>query len=118
MSLPDEGVDRTHLDRLGARFGSAFVTEMIDLFVQQGDQLLESVRIAIREGDVAAITSTAHALKSSAANLGATTLSTQAADVERMGREGASMADLALPVDAMSAELIRVGAALRAIRPT
>ena len=116
MSPPAAAVDRAHLDRLGARFGTGFVAQMIDLFLAQGEELIGAARVAVQTGDAQGITSAAHALKSSAANLGAMPLSAQAAEVERLGREGARASALAPHVDALGAELDRVSGALRAIR--
>jgi two-component system, sensor histidine kinase RpfC len=116
VSPAGEGVDRAHLDQLGARFGASFVAQLIDLFLEQAAGLLNAARAAVQVGDATAITAAAHALKSSAANVGARALSILAADVERLGRQGLSAADLTFQVDAMAEELERVSAMLRELR--
>ena len=116
MSGDDASVDRKHLDRLGSRFGQAFVVEMIDLFITQGEDRLVAARGALTAGDAEGIASAAHSLKSSAGNLGATSLSALAAEAERLGRSGAPAADLAPHVQAIAEELERVTAALRSVR--
>jgi HPt (histidine-containing phosphotransfer) domain-containing protein len=116
MSTVGEGVDRAHLDQLGTRFGASFVAQLIDLFLEQAAGLLNAARAAVEVGDATAITAAAHALKSSAANVGARALSTLAADVERLGRQGSSAAVLAPHVGALAEELERAGAVLLALR--
>lgn len=117
MSSAGEGVDRAHLDRLAARFGAGFVARMIDLFVTQGEELLHAARMAAKAGDVARITSAVHGLKSSAANVGALSLSARAAEVERLGRE-TSAPDLTPHVDGLAEEFDRVRAVLLGLRDT
>jgi HPt (histidine-containing phosphotransfer) domain-containing protein len=87
-------VDRAHLDRLATRFGAHFLIQLIDLFISQGRERLQSAERGIAEGDVTAIIGAAHALKSSAGNLGAATLGRCAAEVERRGMSGANVATL------------------------
>jgi HPt (histidine-containing phosphotransfer) domain-containing protein len=117
VSSAGEGVDRAHLDRLAARFGAGFVAQMIDLFLTQAEELLHAAGVAARAGDVTRIMSAVHALKSSAANVGAMSLSARSAEVERLGRETSSP-DLAPDVDALVQEFHRVRDGLRAVRDT
>jgi HPt (histidine-containing phosphotransfer) domain-containing protein len=76
-------VDRTHLERL------------IDLLVAQGRERLAAAEQGMAAGDAGAIVRAAHALKSSAGNLGASPLGTCAADIERRGLAGAAVETLA-----------------------
>ena len=57
-------------------------------FLQVADQGLAQVQAAISDGDSGALSQAAHALKSSAANVGALALSAGYRDLERLGREG------------------------------
>lgn len=109
-------VDRGHLDRLGSRFGAAFVVQMIDLFLGQGAERIEAAERAAAEGDASEVTSAAHAVKSSAGNLGASDLSARAASIENAGRSGATAAELAPRVAELAADFRNVRAALEAIR--
>jgi HPt (histidine-containing phosphotransfer) domain-containing protein len=94
MSAP---VDRAHLERLATRFGAHFVIQLIDLFIEQGRERMTVAEQAVGTGDIAAIVAAAHALKSSAGNLGAKPLGDCAADIERRGTTGAS-ADVLTPL--------------------
>ena len=116
MNTAGEGVDRAHLDQLGARFGAPFVAQLIDLFLQQADGLLKAARAAVLAGDVNAITAAAHALKSSAANVGARTFSVLAAEVEKRGRSGDSASAIAPAVERLAEELASVRQVLMVVR--
>ena len=109
-------VDRARLDRLGARFGAAFVVQMIDLFLAQGAERIEAAERAAGEGDANAVTSAAHAVKSSAANLGAMELSARAASIENAGRSGATSAELAPRVAELAGDFRNVRVALEAVK--
>jgi HPt (histidine-containing phosphotransfer) domain-containing protein len=94
----------------------AFVVELIDLFLEQAARLQAELRAAASSGDEREIARIAHALQSSAGNLGARRLQRLCADAEaasRSGDEGQAGADA---VDGLAAELDRVISALRAER--
>ena len=116
MSTADGTIDRTHLERLRDRFGAGFLAQMIDLFLAQGQERVDAARQGLAEENADAITSAAHALKSSAGNLGATSLVSRAAEVERLGRGGASATELAPQVNALIADFESASTALRALR--
>lgn len=92
---PADPIERTHLDRLATRFGSHFLIQLIDLFIAQGKDRMIAAQRAASEGDAGAIVMAAHALKSSAGNLGAGTLGQIASEIERRGNAGASAETLA-----------------------
>jgi HPt (histidine-containing phosphotransfer) domain-containing protein len=83
-------IDRSHLDRLATRFGAHFLIQLIDLFIAQGKDRMALAKRGGRTGDCAAIIAAAHALKSSAGNLGAGPLGQIAGEIERRGNAGAS----------------------------
>ena len=68
--------------------GAALLREILLTFLQVADQGLAQVQAAISDGDSGALSQAAHALKSSAANVGALALSAGYRDLERLGREG------------------------------
>lgn len=88
-------VDRAHLERLATRFGSHFLLEIIDLFINQGRDRIAAAQQGIAAGDATPIIAAAHALKSSAGNVGAGPLGKRAAEIERRGSAGASIDSLA-----------------------
>ena len=68
--------------------GTGLTREVFDLFLQVAPQGLEQVREAIRAHDADALARAAHALKSSAANVGAETRSACYRELEKFAREG------------------------------
>lgn len=103
MSAP---IDRAHLERLATRFGAHFVIQLIDLFIEQGSERMTAAEQAVGTRDIAAIIAAAHALKSSAGNLGAKPLGECAADIERRGTTGASV-DVLTPLVLTLSEAFR-----------
>ncbi|KAA0256457.1 MAG: PAS domain S-box protein [Acidobacteria bacterium] len=93
-------IDRTALEKLRslASPGEAdVVTPLIDLFVRDAPQKIAAMEKAVAEGNLAGVTRSAHALKSSAASLGALRLAALCALVET-----------ATGLDAAAAQLGRV----------
>ena len=64
------------------------VAELIGLFVEDGDQRLNKMEVALKENDLPAIGPLAHGLKGSASNLGARPLATLAARLEDAASSG------------------------------
>ena len=109
-------VDRVHLERLATRFGAHFLIQLIDLFIAQGRERLAAAEQAVVSGDVNTIITAAHALKSSAGNLGAASLGQCAADLERRGNNGASVEALAPMVAALTDAFAAACTALQVTR--
>ena len=122
MAAPDSlggsvaPIDRGHLERLATRFGAHFVMELIDIFIAQGRERLTAAERGIADGDVAAIVAAAHALKSSAGNLGARPLGECAAEIERRGTAGAAVPALAPLVATLNDAFAKACDALEALR--
>jgi HPt (histidine-containing phosphotransfer) domain-containing protein len=64
------------------------VAELIGLFVEDGDQRLNKMEVALKENDLSAIAPLAHGLKGSASNLGARPLAALAARLEDAASSG------------------------------
>lgn len=111
-------VDRAHLERLGSRFGAGFLTQLIDLFIGQGADRIGDAERALARGDLIAVAAAAHALKSSAGNLGAHGLMACAAALEQAGRNGGDAASLAPRVATLRAAYEEAAAQLGALRAT
>jgi len=109
-------VDRGHLERLATRFGAHFVIQLIDIFIAQGRERLTAAERGVAEGDLPAVVAAAHALKSSAGNLGAKPLGECAAEIERRGNAGAAVAALAPLVATLGAAFTKACDALEALR--
>jgi HPt (histidine-containing phosphotransfer) domain-containing protein len=83
-------------------------TEIIQMFLEDCPGRVADVRAAIDAGNAAALVSSAHALKGSAAYLCASIVRARAADLERLGRENnltGAKAAIAL-LDAAVAQLL------------
>ena len=62
------------------------VRDLIALFIDDSAQRIASLKRGLESGDAGAVSAAAHALRSSAANIGALQFSHACADVERCGR--------------------------------
>jgi len=66
----------------------ALVTQLVTSFLKSADDNLVRVAGAVAEGNAKALSQGAHAMKSSAANLGALALAGCYRELEKCGREG------------------------------
>ncbi len=107
--------DPSALDRLRRFGGDKLLSEMIDLFLAHAGARLQAARSALDAGDVAGVRTSLHALKSSAAQLGAVRLSARCADGEALSERG-STAGLSEIIAAADADLHAAGAWLTAAR--
>ena len=114
MALEADPIDRKHLDQLGARFGAPFVAQLIDVFIAEGRERVAVAAQAAAAGDTKGVAAAAHALKSSAGNLGARALGARAATLERVA--GAGDTSLGKLVDALGVEFTEACGALQAAR--
>jgi HPt (histidine-containing phosphotransfer) domain-containing protein len=114
LSTPNDSVDLRALDELRAvnpARGGRIVARAVGSFLGNAPLLLDRMAKAMAASDPAGVGAAAHALKSSAAQLGAQRLSALARDIEQHGRSGAL--DLSRPlVEAACVEYERVQIAL------
>jgi CheY-like chemotaxis protein/HPt (histidine-containing phosphotransfer) domain-containing protein len=83
------------------------VSKVVASYVESSGKLLRAIEEAVSAGDAAGMTSAAHTLKSSSAQVGASRLSSLCRELEAQGRAGAM--DLAGPMlDEISIELAAV----------
>lgn len=86
-------LDRKILQSLQQMAGAKAATilrQIMDNYLEDAPQLLQSIRDAIEAGDAQALRQSAHTLRSSSANLGAITLSNVCKELELMGRNGST----------------------------
>jgi CheY-like chemotaxis protein/HPt (histidine-containing phosphotransfer) domain-containing protein len=117
-AIPGEAaatLDEAALARLRSEMGAAFIDELLNTFVDDTRELLDTLRKTLAGGDVDAFRRAAHSLKSSAATIGAAALSALAADLEGLARSG-RVEGAAPRVDALAVEYGRVTDALREAR--
>ncbi|MBY0524532.1 MAG: response regulator [Gemmataceae bacterium] len=81
--LFEEGKLRSQLARLEDLGGVAFLHEMIGLFLESAPQRLDAMRAGLRADDLNAVERAAHALKSSAGNLGLEAAYALSGEIER-----------------------------------
>lgn len=68
--------------------GNDLLGKIIDLYINESTRLVGCLELAVETGDCEEIRKCSHSLKSSSANVGATTVATVSRDLELAGREG------------------------------
>ena len=76
------------LRELGGDDDPGLVLELIDLFLQDASDRMQTIRAAWEAGDLQAVARAAHALKSASANIGALGFSTTCKEVELGAKAG------------------------------
>lgn len=107
-------VDHTRLNelhKLGELTGTPLVKELLTSFVSQLPNQVQKIRDAIAAQDAAALTFAAHALKGSAAQLGAATIAKASLALEHAEPSSATAL-----VDVLEHEIARALPALTAVR--
>lgn len=113
MSAPI--LDPAAVARLHRIGGDALVGAMLESFEQNGLNRVRAARAAADSGDAQAVSDAAHALKSSAGNVGAASLQLEAQRVEREALDaGAHLGELA---SALEDAFARAREAIAASRP-
>ena len=79
-----ERLDRAAIDRLLDLGGEKLLAGMIDLFLEHYPVRIEAARLGAAAGEHDVVRRAAHSLKSTAGNLGATTLQLLAARIETL----------------------------------
>jgi len=101
------------LRELGGEDDPGLFDELVQLFLEDTPARLQELHGALRDGDPLALERAAHALKSSAANLGALSLSALLREIEHAGR-ARDLERAATLVETTTQEFERVESALRA----
>jgi HPt (histidine-containing phosphotransfer) domain-containing protein len=98
-------LDESVLAELLASTGDdiAFVRDLVDTYLSETPEQLDSIRGAVVAGDAAALIRPAHTLKSSSATLGAMRLSAAGRELEMMGRSGIIDSEAQPALDAANA---------------
>ena len=80
-------IDQTTFNELKQMSGEDFINELIDAFLDDAPNMLNSMQTALAAKDVESFRRNAHSMKSNANTFGATELATLAKELEVMGRE-------------------------------
>jgi HPt (histidine-containing phosphotransfer) domain-containing protein len=104
------------LDELRASVGDdrAFVVDLIQAYLSDGEKHVADVEAAIAAGDAASLVRPAHTLKSSSATVGADSLAAAARELELAGRSGTLGEAATERAAGLRAAWNEAGAALRA----
>ena len=102
-------LDPAALERLRKLGGDKFAGDMIDLFLSYGGKKVAEAAAARQAGNLAGVASAAHALKSSAGNVGAVRVQQLAAQAEQSAKD--------LLADAVTAEVAALERAFAELRP-
>ncbi|HZY43885.1 MAG TPA: Hpt domain-containing protein [Anaerolineae bacterium] len=110
--MADPVIDPTTFQSLIAGTDSAFVMELIDTFLDDAPTMLNDLRQSLAEKNAEVFRRAAHSLKSNSASFGALHLSTQAKELELLGKAG-DLAQVGDKLTALTTEFDRVQVALR-----
>jgi two-component system sensor histidine kinase RpfC len=84
--VTDSPIDQKALDSLRELGGDSFVESVINDFLTNADTIMEALRRAIELGDLSSLREHAHALRSSAAHVGATRMHVVAKEINDMNQ--------------------------------
>jgi two-component system sensor histidine kinase RpfC len=104
-------LDPAAIDELGALGGEAFVSDLIACYLEEAGAMLGQAREAVAAGDAQAFRDATHALRSSAANIGAARLAELCLAYQRIDpvtfavRGGQSLSRLSRALDEVSLAL-------------
>lgn len=80
-------IDKPTFEELKQMSGVDFINELIDAFLEDAPQMIQSMRTALEAKDVESFRRNAHSLKSNAHTFGATELGILAKELEFMAKE-------------------------------
>jgi HPt (histidine-containing phosphotransfer) domain-containing protein len=80
-------IDQVMFNELKQMSGANFINELIDAFLDDAPNMIQSMHTALDTKDVESFRRNAHSLKSNANTFGATELGTLAKELEMMGKE-------------------------------
>lgn len=110
-------LEAASLDRLREWGGDKLVTQMVKLYIENAHARLEQIDAGIAEGgELREAEMAAHSLKSSAANVGARSVSAISAEMENAAERGA-IEEIRGMRDALAAAIADAEAAIRAYVP-
>ncbi len=87
METESDFIDMQALERLRKIGGEAFLSKIVALFVSHAEPAIKEAANGLKVGDLASVQRAAHALKSSAGNLGAQQLQNLAGKIEQLAED-------------------------------
>jgi HPt (histidine-containing phosphotransfer) domain-containing protein len=110
--MADSPINQATLDELIAGTDKGFVLELIDTFLDDAPKMLAELQDSLVSKNAEVFRRAAHSLKSNSASFGAMHLSTQAKELEMIGKAG-NFDEVGGKLAALTTEFDRVQAALR-----
>src|SRR3970282_1145770 len=112
--MTDVAIDLTVFKELQDTAGEDFVKELVNTFLAEAPQMLNTLRDAATAGDADKFRRAAHSLKSNSHTFGAMTRGAMARELEHEGLDSARRADAGASnaLDALAQEYGRVAARL------
>ncbi len=104
-------IDPEAFNTLKSMTDSAFLVELIDVFLVDSPDLINQMHLALAEGNAEVLRRAAHSLKSNSASFGATRLTGLCREVEMMAKEG-RQAEAGPKLEELAAEYEKVAPAL------
>jgi histidine phosphotransfer protein HptB len=80
-------IDKAAFEELKQMSGPDFINELIDAFLEDAPNMIQSMQTAVATGDTESFRRNAHSLKSNAYTFGAMELGALARELEGMGKE-------------------------------
>lgn len=89
-SAEQSSVDLSVLDNLASLTdsGDGFVARLVVTFVTDTSSRIDTLKLALEQGDAGTVERAGHAIKGSSGNMGATRMATLGADLQRAGHRG------------------------------
>ena len=107
-------IDQATFEELKQMSGADFINELIDAFLEDAPNMIQSMRTAAAAGDVETFRRNAHSFKSNAYTFGAAELGKLARELEAMGRENNRA--IGNKVEVLNQEFEMVAQELRGLR--
>jgi|SRR5215216_1070987 len=107
-------IDKAIFDELKQMSGADFINELIDAFLDDAPDMIQSMQTAVTNRDVESFRRNAHSLKSNANTFGAMELGTLAKELEFMGKE--NNLDVGSRLDVLNEAFGKVAEELKGMR--
>lgn len=101
-----EIVSKDTLTKLKALMGERY-EKLVALYISSAGGLSEQLQAALAAGDVKALSEMAHALKSSSGNIGMTSISAHANEIERLCRQAQTFEEVSEEVAPRVSAIVR-----------
>ncbi len=86
--MTDTLIDPEAWEALKSMTEPAFLSELIDVYLNDSPQLIEQIRTGLAAADVESVRRAAHSLKSNSASFGASRLANAARELEMIAKSG------------------------------